>query len=291
MENIKNPQLNAALNRFLAHQNKDTFTFGAPENNSENNFKLSQSDVNYLFDELIEHKEKLYNLYLNGTEITEIPSSIGQLSNLNLLSLIYNKIESLPKEVCNLEKLQILSLSNNEITKLPESIGDLKNLTHIDLRDNEGIANLPNSIIDLHNLRELNLMKTGITIKHKNKIEQLKQLCINASKSDNDTVVTYTRKGLTFYKNPKIYIDGIGLLRTENKNVLSKNDFDNIMIDIDNQPPTKQNTKSNNRKTLTTTRRSPSPSPRRTKKSKTPSPPRKSPSPRRTKKIKKTPTP
>lgn len=284
MENIQNIQLKAALTLFIG-QNTNTFTFGSPESYIKNNINLSQSDVDNLFDVLITKKEKLYNLYLYGTGITEIPESIGQLSNLILLNLSYNKLENLPDEVCDLKKLQILSLSNNKITNLPERIGELVNLKWIDLNKNP-IANLPDSIINLRKLEKLSLLKTGIIKDDINKIEQLEQLCIN--NSDN---IFGTKKDIEFYKNPKILIDDIGLSRTQNKNVLSKYDFNNI---IRGEPyPESPKTKATKRKTPTGTHRSPSPSSsRRTKKSKSPSPPRKSPSPKSaTKKSKKTPTP
>ena len=291
MENFQNTQLKAALELFISQDTK-SFTFGAPENNSKNNINLSQSDVDNLFNVLIANKEKLYNLYLYGTGITEIPKSIGQLSNLTILNLIDNKIEQLPDELCALKKIQILSLSNNKITNLPESIGVMKTLKWIDLRDNKRIENLPDSIINLSKLEKLNLMNTGIKKDDTNKIEQLEQLCINNNDKSYGTKMNgepYT-KDIEFYKNPKILIDDIGLKRKQNENVLSKYDFDFI---IRRKPypesPTSPKTKATKRKTPTGTHRSPSPSSRRTKKSKTPSPPRKSPSPKST--TKKSPTP
>ena len=264
MENIQNLKLKAALELFV-NENTNTFTFGKPEMYKKNNINLSQSDVDSLFNVLINNKEKLHNLYLNGVGITNIPESIGQLSNLILLSLIYNKIENLPNEICDLKKLQILSLSNNEITNLPQRIGVLVNLNWIDLNENP-IENLPDSITNLKNLEKLNLMNTGIKKTDINKLQQLEQICKN-----NGDNIFGTKKDKEFYKNKKIYIDDIGLLRTQNKNVLSKHDFDNIIRGIAYPSP-----KSTKRKTMTTTRRSPSPS---------------STSSKKTQKSRKTPTP
>ena len=211
MENIQNLKLKAALELFL-NQNTNTFKFGAPEMYGKTGITLSQSDVELLFDVLAEKKEKLHNLDLNGVGITNIPKSIGQLSNLILLSLIYNKIKNLPNEICDLKKLQILSLSDNKITHLPENIGELKNLTWIDLNENP-IKNLPDSITNLKKLEIMNLMVTGIKETDVNKIEHLEQLCINASKSSNDIVKYYTRNGEIFYENPKIRIKSTNFLK------------------------------------------------------------------------------
>ena len=272
MENIQNPQLKAALELFISQDTK-SFTFGAPEIYKKNNINLSNDDVKKLFDGLIANKEKVHNLYLYGTGITEIPESIGQLSNLILLNLSYNKIEKLPDVVCDLKTLQTLSLSNNKITNLPERIGELENLNWVDLNENP-ITNLPDSIINLRKLEKLNLNDTGIKKEDINKIEQLEQIC----KNNNDNTFG-TKKDKEFYKNPKIYIDGIGLNRTQNKNVLSKYDFDNIIRGIRYPSPGVPKTKKSKATKVT-------------KKSKTPSPPRMSPSPKSaTKKSRKTPTP
>jgi len=269
MENIQNDKLKAALELFV-NENTNTFTFGAPEMYGETGITLSQSDVELLFDLLAEKKEKLHNLYLNGVRIREIPKSIGQLSNLILLSLIYNKIENLPDDVCDLKELKILSLSNNKIKHLPERIGELKNLTWIDLNENP-IKNLPDSITNLKNLEKLTLLNTGIKKKQTDKIEQLEQICKNTNNNSYGNI-----KDKEFYRNPKIYIDGIGLNRSQNKNVLSKHDFDNIIrgIAYPSSPKTPK-TKATKRKSLAISRRSPSPkSPKsKTQKSrKTPTP-------------------
>jgi Leucine-rich repeat (LRR) protein len=299
MENIQNPQLKAALELFITQDNK-SFNFGSPETYKNYNINLSQSDVDNLFNVLIANKEKVHNLYLNGVGITNIPESLGELSNLILLSLIYNKIESLPDEVCALKKLQILSLSNNKITNLPEDIGKPeiienpdqpkiekpKKITWIDLNENP-IENLPDSIKNLKNLEKLNLMNTGFVKKEKidkkiiyqydkEKILKLKEICEKVSEI-NGKPTFYTRKGEIFYKNPKIYIDGIGLNRSQNKNVLSKYNFDNIINGIPYPSPSSPKspkTKATKRKSLAVSRRSPSPSPKsKTQKSrKTPTP-------------------
>jgi len=280
MKRIENNELKAALDLFL-EQITDTFTFGIPEMYVKTGITLSQSDVEILFGVLENNKEKLRNLSLNGLGIEKIPTTIGKLSNLILLSLNYNKIKNLPDEVCDLKELHTLSLSHNRIEHLPEDIGKLEKLAWIDLNRNP-IENLPDSITDLKKLEIMNLMVTGIKETDVNKIEQLEQLCINASKSSNDIVKYYTRNGEIFYENPKIRIDGIGLKRKQNKNVLSKDDFDNKIRGI--PYPSPKSPKTTKRKTLTTARRSPSSSPKT--KRRTPSP-----SSKKSKNSRKTPTP
>lgn len=309
MENLQNLELKAALELFLK-QNTDTFTFGRPEMYGKTGITLSQSDVKILFGVLADNKEKLRNLSLNGLGIKEIPKSIGQLSNLTSLSLIYNEIESLPDEVCDLKELHTLSLSNNRIKHLPEDIGkpeiienpeqpkidqpkidqpkieQPKKLTWIDLNENP-IEKLPDSIIYLKNLEKLYLLNTGFVKKEKidkeiiyqydkKKIIELKEICEKVSEINHEPTF-YNRKGEKFYTNPKIYIDGIGLNRNQNKNVLSKYDFEDIANGKAYPSPKSPKTKATKRKSLAVSRMSPSPSP--SKKS------------RKSRKSRKTPTP
>jgi hypothetical protein len=276
MEKLQNLQLKTALELFLK-QNTDTFTFGRPEMYEKTGIILSQSDIEILFGVLANNKEKLRNLSLNGLGIKEIPTTIGELSNLILLSLIYNEIENLPDEVCDLKELHTLSLSHNIIEHLPKLIGKLEKLAWIDLNRNP-IENLPDSITDLKNLEKLYLMNTGIKKEQTDKIEQLEQICKNTNNNSYGT-----KKDKEFYRNPKIYIDGIGLKRNQNKNVLSKYNFDNIIRGIPYPSPSSPKTK---RKSLAVSRRSPSSSPKT--KRRTPSPSSKK--SKKSKNSKKTPT-
>ena len=273
MERIENNELKAALDLFL-EQNTDTFTFGRPEMYEKTGIILSQSDIEILFGVLANNKEKLRNLSLNGLGIEEIPTTIGELSNLILLSLNYNEIKNLPDQVCDLKELHSLSLSHNRIEHLPELIGKLEKLAWIDLNRNP-VENLPDSITDLKNLEKLYLMNTGIKKEQTDKIEQLEQICKNTNNNSYGT-----KKDKEFYRNPKIYIDGIGLDRNQNKNVLSKYNFDNIIRGIPYPSPSSPKSPKTKRKTPTTTRRSPS----------SPKTKRRTPSPS-SKKSRKTPTP
>jgi Leucine-rich repeat (LRR) protein len=129
-------------------------------------------------------------LYLDGTAIREIPSSIECLCELNELHLRNcKKFEILPSSICNLRKLQRLNLlgclqfrdfpevlepmvclrylylDQTCITKLPSPIGNLKGLACLEvgncqyLNDIECFVDLqlPERCVDLDCLRKLNL--------------------------------------------------------------------------------------------------------------------------------------
>jgi len=129
-------------------------------------------------------------LYLDGTAIREIPSSIECLCELNELHLRNCKqFEILPSSICKLKNLQRLNLSGclqfrnfpevlepmvflrylyleqTRITKLPSPIGSLKGLSCLEvgnckyLEDIECFVDLqlPKRCVDLDCLRKLNL--------------------------------------------------------------------------------------------------------------------------------------
>lgn len=101
-------------------------------------------------------------LNLEGNNLTSLPESIGDLTNLTILRLNHNKLTSLPESIGNLTKLSRLYLNHNELTSLPESISNLTNLIWLDLDDNK-LTSLPKSIDNLTNLIWLYLKSNKLT--------------------------------------------------------------------------------------------------------------------------------
>jgi hypothetical protein len=85
-----------------------------------------------------------------------LPAEIGNLSNLQTLSLYNNQLISLPAEIGNLSNLQTLSLYNNQLISLPPEIGNLSNLQWLNLAYNQ-LSSLPAEIGNLSNLCTLDL--------------------------------------------------------------------------------------------------------------------------------------
>ena len=96
------------------------------------------------------------NLCLSGQGLRELPSEIGQLTNLTGLDLRNNQFSSLPPEICQLTKLQKLILGNNRLATLPLEICKLTNLTELNLRNNQ-FSSLPLEICKLKNITKLDL--------------------------------------------------------------------------------------------------------------------------------------
>ncbi len=138
---------------------------------------------------LSEVKEIIFDLHGVEQFTGEIPSQIGDLTNLktliltnagltgnlpielgNLSSLIELRIEghsiagSIPSSLGNLSNLQILKLNNNQLTgSIPSSLGNLTNLSCLDLSENNLTHNIPSTLTSLSNLNSLALHNNNLS--------------------------------------------------------------------------------------------------------------------------------
>jgi len=99
--------------------------------------------------------EETTNLSLVGDQLTgEIPSEIGNLTNLEILQLQYNQLTGeIPSEIGNLTNLILLSLYTNQLTgEIPSWIGNLTNLTHLELLNNQLSGLIPDNLCDVDNV-------------------------------------------------------------------------------------------------------------------------------------------
>ncbi|KAH0774906.1 hypothetical protein KY290_012043 [Solanum tuberosum] len=100
--------------------------------------KISNSPKLDTFPEIKGDMHCLSELSLNSTGIREVPSSIGNLSNLESLYLEgCQDLVSLPDSLCNLINLQRLALNGcKRLEKLPENIGDLHQVASLEFCQN-----------------------------------------------------------------------------------------------------------------------------------------------------------
>ncbi len=101
-------------------------------------------------------------LMLHNKNITEIPDSIGQLTNLESFMINDNKINKISPEIGKLTKLRGLNLGNNELTEIPSEIGNLTNLEELFLNKNK-LTSLPPEIGKLSKLELLILNNNEFT--------------------------------------------------------------------------------------------------------------------------------
>lgn len=117
---------------------------------------------NYLVGEIPSSLGNLTNLTfleLVASLSGDLPSSLGNLANLNTLRIGLTNIDGpIPPELGNLDKLAQLSLNSNKLTgSIPSELGSLESLKGLGLSDNQLEGSIPAAIGDLSNLEVLHL--------------------------------------------------------------------------------------------------------------------------------------
>jgi internalin A len=105
---------------------------------------------------------QLEGLNLSDNQLTALPGFLGQLNNLQMLDLSSNQFTAIPELVSKFIKLESLLFDFNQISFIPESIGRLINLKDLGLRSNN-ISSIPESFGNLINLRILHLYNNHLT--------------------------------------------------------------------------------------------------------------------------------
>ncbi|MBE7382461.1 MAG: leucine-rich repeat domain-containing protein [Leptolyngbya sp. SIO1E4] len=105
-----------------------------------------------------------------GNRLTALPPEIGLLSNLKILQVAGdlsdrsngNQLSELPPEIGQLQSLQQLDLSENQLSALPPEIGQLQSLQQLDLSENQ-LSALPPEIAQLQSLQQLYLRSNQLS--------------------------------------------------------------------------------------------------------------------------------
>ncbi|QZA59212.1 leucine-rich repeat domain-containing protein [Candidatus Rhabdochlamydia porcellionis] len=105
---------------------------------------------------------QLTSLSLNINQLTTLPDTFGNLSQLTSLSLNINQLTTLPDTFGNLSQLTWLDLSTNQLTALPDTFGNLSQLTSLGLNNNQ-LTTLPDTFGNLSQLTWLNFSTNQLT--------------------------------------------------------------------------------------------------------------------------------
>ncbi|KAL6344258.1 hypothetical protein AAG906_037822 [Vitis piasezkii] len=116
------------------------------------------------FPEIPQDMESLRKLFLDGTAIKEIPSSIQHLRGLQYLHLSNCKnLVNLPESICNLTSLKELHVQScPKFKKLPDNLGRLQSLLHLSVGPLDSMNFQLPSLSGLCSLRELQLEACNI---------------------------------------------------------------------------------------------------------------------------------
>ncbi|XP_004237584.1 disease resistance protein Roq1-like [Solanum lycopersicum] len=108
------------------------------------------------FPEIMSDMNCLSEVYLEATDVKELPSSIEHLTGLRLMNLGYcRNLTNLPTTIGRLKSLRILILSGcSKLEKLPEELGHIEILEEL-YCDETAIQSPPSSITLLKNLKTL----------------------------------------------------------------------------------------------------------------------------------------
>ncbi|KAF0701216.1 Aste57867_8290 [Aphanomyces stellatus] len=122
----------------------------------------------------------MHRLNLSSNEIQELPASIGEMYQLEILQVDHNQLSTLPESICQLKNLTTLHMGSNYLTSLPKQfplipmlreldmklnrvahlpadIGMLRSLTHLDVSGNALVA-VPPSVLQLTHLNTFNVV-------------------------------------------------------------------------------------------------------------------------------------
>ncbi|XP_039165464.1 disease resistance protein RPV1-like [Eucalyptus grandis] len=118
-----------------------------------------------------------------ASQLTVLPDSIGMLKCLAELDVSSTGIAKLPNTIINLKSLKALNMSRSYIKKLPEAIGMLEKLEEIYGMDCNWLETIPGDIAKLPFLKNLILTKTRV--KNIPKLPQsLVCLCLSSRASE-----------------------------------------------------------------------------------------------------------
>ena len=186
-----------------------------------------------------ENMKYVLKLCLDGTAITQLPTSIGVLKMLTLLNLkACRSLKTLPSKF-EMEALEILTLSDcskvknipefgedmksvlklyfdgTAITKLPTSIEHLTSLSSLYLRDCKSLVCLPNTLFNLKLLKDVDIAGCS-------KLESLPENLGNAESIEHfdvsGTAISQVPSSIGLLKNLKrLYFCGCKGLSSSNK--------------------------------------------------------------------------
>lgn len=135
---------------------------GARELDLSQRYDAKDSDKLTELPESLGQLTQLQSLNLSGNQLTTLPESLGQLSRLQSLNLFNNKLMAVPESFGQLTQLRSLDLAVNQLTALPKSLGQLRQLRILDLFNNQLTA-LPEWLGQLTQLESLYLSNNQLT--------------------------------------------------------------------------------------------------------------------------------
>ncbi len=126
---------------------------------------LTKAPVSTWYGIGVDANNRVDSIRLNSGSSGNIPSSLGNLSDLYYLNFANNNFfGGVPSSLGNLSRLQTLNFVGNQLTDtLPASLGNLTNLTFLDFANNKLSGTIPSSLGSLTKLTSLILDLNQLT--------------------------------------------------------------------------------------------------------------------------------
>ena len=120
---------------------------------------------------------QLQELSVSYNHLTTLPEWLGQLTQLQELNVSYNQLTTLPEWLRQFTQLQVLYLSGNPLTVVPDWLCQLTQLQELYLGDNQ-LKEIPEQVGNLEELRKLEIPHNQLevlpeSIGHLLKLERL----------------------------------------------------------------------------------------------------------------------
>jgi len=129
----------------------------------------------------------LKEIILRGLEIITLPETFGNLIYIEKLNLSLNSLETLPDSFGNLINLKDINLTDNSLKLLPESFGNLINLKKLELDYENLLTTLPESFGNLKSLERLTIRRNKLSSLPESfgNLKSLKALTLNNNKLES----------------------------------------------------------------------------------------------------------
>lgn len=126
----------------------------------------------FIFSLILLFSSSIYAQCVDCNSLEEALKDPTKVKTLKVNGYMHESMEEIPPSIGELVNLEILYLTDQEFTAIPVEIGQLKNLKEISFSGTQ-ITAVPEEIFGLTNLKEVLLMNTAMEDEYKKELKAL----------------------------------------------------------------------------------------------------------------------
>ncbi|MDW3646671.1 MAG: hypothetical protein R8P61_06405 [Bacteroidia bacterium] len=126
----------------------------------------------FIFSLILLFSSSLYAQCVDCNSLEEALKEPAKVKTLKINAYMHESLEEVPPSIGELVNLEILYLTDHEFTTIPSEIGQLKNLKEISFSGSP-ITAVPEEIFGLTKLKEVLLMNTAMDDAYKKELKAL----------------------------------------------------------------------------------------------------------------------